>query len=267
MLLSVARCDSIIKILKESRADIIGLQEVTPRFVRKLAACSWVQDNYYVTDPTGNSFCGYGNIILTLLRPSCFYTKPLESMMGRQLVMGEFILSNPVSKTLEILRVGVVHMESLSKSSSVRRDQFRQIYPMLANPVPGYKYVHSILMGDFNLDPKSSEEVESVQAELGQNFMDCWSACHPDDGGCTRFVNYPEEGKEPVRYDRILLNSKRNRITPVHINTFGETAIDMVSGSDRYDTVFPSDHLGLVCDFEVDFKPKDRERSASDVPS
>lgn len=251
----LARCDAIINILKDSKAEVIGLQEVIPKFLTKLVQCSWVQENYYITDVSGNSFCGYGTIIMTLLRPSGFYARPLESLMGRQLIMCEFVLNNPHAKVLEILRIGAVHMESLQKCSDIRKDQFRQILPMLTREVPGYKYVHSILMGDFNLDPKSPEEIESVRAELGTDFIDCWTMIHPNTSGETRFINYPEEGRQPVRYDRILLCTKKNRIIPTQISTFGSTPLEIKSGCEEYDTVFPSDHLGLVCDFTVKFKP------------
>merc|ERR1712137_253921 len=238
----------------------IGLQEVLPKFLKKLVACPWVKENYYLTDVTGNSFCGYGNIIMSLLRPSGFFTKCLESYMGRQLVMGEFIINNSNSRSLEILRVGVVHMESTTKLGEIRKEQFRQIFPVLTAPVTGIKYIHSILMGDFNLDPNSPEEIESVRAELGEEFTDCWTYCHSESGdsGNTRFVNYPE-GNEPVRYDRILLSTRKNRIVPKTIATFGSSALEVPSASEKYDVVFPSDHLGLLCDFEFQYTEKKTE--------
>ena len=249
----IVRADNIIKILEDSNADIIGLQEVIPRFLKKLLTCKWVRDSYYITETTGDSFCGYGNIIMSTLRPSAFYTRPLESLMGRQLVMGEFRLTSPAGNP-HILRIGCVHLESLSGNHELRNFQFKQIAPALLYPVAGTK-VHAILMGDFNLDPESQEEIDSVKKELPE-FSDCWVTCNNNIPGPTRFVNYPENGKHPVRYDRILTYSTRNIISPAECNTFGSSKIDIASKSEKYDTVFPSDHLGLSCNLEFHFKTK-----------
>jgi len=245
-----ARTQALLKILHDSNADIIGLQEVIPRFLKVLTHTPWVRENYFISEVTGESFCGYGNIIMTTMRPRCFYTRPLESLMGRQLIMSEFAMSTPSG--VEILRVGTVHMESLVGNYELRNFQFKQIFPLLTDPVPGYKHVHCFLMGDFNLDPCSQEELDSVQTQFDQ-FVDCWtSCCHGSPGG-TRYVNYPEEGKNPVRFDRIILHSKENRIIPQSVVTIGSEALKTPSLDESYDQVFPSDHLGLLCECRVEY--------------
>ena len=243
----------MLKILHHANADIVGLQEVTPRFLKVLTATSWIRENYYVTEITGNSFCGYGNILMTTMRPRSFYTRPLESLMGRQLIMSEFVLSTP-SGAPELLRVGTVHLESLAGNYEIRNFQFKQIFPLLTSPAPGFRHVHSVLMGDFNLDPSSQEEIDSVQTTFGNDFVDCWTYCSHGSPGSTRYVNYPEEGKEAVRFDRIILSSKENRITPKTMVTVGSEALESPSLCEEYDQVFPSDHLGLLCECTIQYE-------------
>lgn len=243
------RTDFLIKLLENSKAEIIGLQEVIPKFLRKLLNQQWVKDSYYLTEITGNSFCGYGNIIMTSLRPSCFYTIPLESFMGRQLIVAEFIVTTR-SGSLETLRVGVVHLESLASNHELRAYQCKQIFPFLSLPDQQTKRVHAVLMGDFNYDPKSKEE-ENVTAVPEQPFLDCWHSANPDDDGPTRYVNYPEENKHPVRLDRILLHSPNARVHPISCVTLGSECVPMESKNPEYQVVYPSDHLGLLCHLQV----------------
>lgn len=50
MLTSGYRIPKIFEELKNTNADIIGLEEMTPTFVRALLSQDWVRQHYYVSD-------------------------------------------------------------------------------------------------------------------------------------------------------------------------------------------------------------------------
>ena len=242
----IVRASKIIQYLKVLNADIIGLQEVTPKFLQKLVKYNWVKDNYYLSEITGRSFCGYGNILMTKLQPTGIFCRPLESKMGRNLIFAEFRLASSFGN-VSILRIGVVHLESLDKNIEIRKLQLQQIANSLTKPINGTK-LNAILMGDFNIDPNSQEEIESIN-EILVDFKDCGTLLS-EIPQPTKHINYPQDDKLPVRHDRIMLSSTGKKITLTSFDTFGN---DPLSKDEI--TCFPSDHLGIYCDFEVQ-KPK-----------
>mgnify|MGYP001057621235 CR=1 FL=1 len=63
---SNARNQKLIEILKNSNADIIGLQEVTQSFLIQLLREDWVKNTYYISDSSqGTTVNPYGQLMLS----------------------------------------------------------------------------------------------------------------------------------------------------------------------------------------------------------
>ncbi len=48
-----ARCHALLALLQQCDADFVCLQEVTPFFLRRLTACAWARERYWVSDAKG----------------------------------------------------------------------------------------------------------------------------------------------------------------------------------------------------------------------
>jgi len=96
----------------------------------------------------------------------------------------------------------------------------------------------AVVMGDLNAEPDSppirfltgQEELRGREAE----FLDCWTAAHPGEKGFT-YASW-----EPVRRIDYVLG------LDIHPNTVRAEVV----GDDGKDGVYPSDHMGIVVEFD-----------------
>ena len=91
------RFRAIIQLLRESDADIIALQEITPASLEIFLQTDWVRDNYFISDISGSTLCSlnssqtnYGVILLSRIPIKNLNLYPLTSVMGRHVLIAEF---------------------------------------------------------------------------------------------------------------------------------------------------------------------------------
>ena len=272
------RARAVFEILKSIKADIVCLQEVTPKFLAWLREEDFVQTLYALSDSVGTTLRGselaYGVVLLVRrgLHVSRLHLYELPSQMSRAVLVASLPL--PTHE----LRVATVHLESLD-ATNLRIQQLKRICQIL---IEGEEQgpacsSSSILCGDMNFDDGAPEEQVLCQAE----FVDSANC------GCT--MPYDDVRGKPVRIDRVFVRSTAGswRLLPGPSQRFGEApAVDPERAEDRLNRgdsggapddsdgsetdpnmpslvsvppghvpprwpTCPSDHFGLVCQLEL----------------
>jgi tyrosyl-DNA phosphodiesterase 2 len=227
------RCEALLKIVRDCDADVIGLQEVTPNFLKIVLKQEWVRDRYYISDATGVTVQGYGVLLLSRIPIRRMFLHNLPTLMSRKLLVAELCVNE------QTFNVATVHLESMKQSAPLRAEQLAEIFPLLSNSE------HSVLMGDFNFCSSWTSENTNIDS----SYQDLWAVLRSGEPGYTEdtdinLMRLHLTGKEKqVRFDRILLRSFSSLWQPQSIKRLG---IEPISQKYRYRKVFPSDHFGLV---------------------
>jgi tyrosyl-DNA phosphodiesterase 2 len=225
------RAEALLRILRSSRADVIGLQEVTPAFLDMLLAQRWVQERYALSDSTGALVSPYGTLLLSRVQPLRCQLYQLPTTMARTLLVAELPLNGTITA------VATVHLESTRPLAQVRARQLATIFPLLE------RYDHAVLMGDFNFCASWPEE----NGRLDPRYQDLWTAVRGDEPGFTEdtavnTMRLLHTGKEKqVRYDRMLWRSPNSGWGPARVELLGDEPADPEEPE-----IFPSDHFGLL---------------------
>lgn len=215
---------ALLSILRQADADIIGLQEVTPGFLRTIMDEPWIARDYRVGEV---SVSPYGVLMLARVPVERFTLHRLPSAMGRKLLVAELAGRDSPA-------VATVHLESLDQAA-VRKEQLDIIFPILD------AYPHAVLMGDFNHCGTWDEN-----QNLDPRYLDIWPNLRPGEPGWTEDtdINTMRLLVDPtptqVRFDRVIVRSTGGLWQPIDIERLGTEPI----AADLPD-VFPSDHFGL----------------------
>lgn len=224
------RADAMLDLLEQCDADVIGLQEVTLPFLRRLRARPWVRAGYALSDLHGLTIQPYGVLLLTRATPRHLRLERLPSLSGRQLLVADLELNG------QITSVATVHLESKRSADRLRERQLARIFPELA-AAP-----QAVLLGDLNFCASWPDE----NGRLDPAYQDVWSAVHGDAPGYTEdtainLMRLQQKGKpKQVRFDRALLRATRPGWRPDSIRLLGTAPI-----APELPHVFPSDHFGL----------------------
>jgi len=244
------RLHGLVNIAIESEtADVICLQEVTPRFLRQLMEYPNIQDEYHlVTSVAANSWYGVAMLVNRWIAPpEIEIVKQMKTRMGRTALIAGFHAS---------LAIATVHLESLN-SRATRSHQLQCIRQALA------KYDNALLVGDYNITATGpwadrEEDEEILSQNLGPEFFDWWSSVHPKHDENTSSMTFDTNANgmlkasyrfaEEARYDRacLRLSPRKGRPSewqPGNIRIIGDKPI----GTDRKGIpIFVSDHFGLA---------------------
>ncbi|MCF7984702.1 MAG: endonuclease/exonuclease/phosphatase family protein [Thiohalocapsa sp.] len=227
------RLAELLRVIESCRADVIGLQEVTPEQARGILAADWVRGEYQVSDAHGSTLSPHGVLLLSRLPLRRVAFCGLPSRKHRKLLLGTLALREGD------LNIATVHMESSATSRLLRLAQIK--HARSAQARAGAE--DAILMGDLNFDPRQQAE----QTRIDAAYVDLWSELRAGEPGYSvdtkrngmRLLH--KRGHKCARFDRILLRSPANRWQPQSIQLVGT---DPVSGAPG--TLFPSDHFGLL---------------------
>lgn len=224
-----ARFAALSRILQETRADIIALQEVTPRFAGRLMREPWTQQ-YARAEKDGRTIIAHEFLVLSRYPVLDFRTVPLTGPQHR--VMHRITIDLAGTP----MAIATCHLESLLQDGPVRAVQLSVFFSDLAD------FSEALFMGDFNFGDGEQPETDM----LDSSFVDVWRAVHPDAPGFTwdversafaRRESFPREGSR--RLDRILIKSTRWR--PAVATIIGDQPLPGSEGE-----VYPSDHFGLL---------------------
>lgn len=227
---------AIFDILRQSQADVIGLQEMIPESLEHLLKQDWIRADYYCSDILGITVDPYGVVLLSRLPFQRMVFYDLPSLMNRKLLVSEHVIHG------QSLQIGTVHLESLRPSARTRGQQLEIILSQLK------KSDHAVLMGDCNFCSSWEEENRRVDPE----FHDLWPLLRKKEMGYTidTLVNrmkFQQEGEDKrTRYDRIFLRSRRQAWQARHIELLGTEPLPGLP------EIWPSDHLGLLAELRWD---------------
>jgi endonuclease/exonuclease/phosphatase family metal-dependent hydrolase len=143
---------AILALLKEKKADVIGLQEVTEWFFKLLTSDPYIKENYFYTTPETFPLIGDGEMLLirkglTVEKVGRIKISPETSQQQRYLIYALLDLG-PFK-----LAVGTVHLESIfftQQSTQVKGHELLLAAITLKQLVAN-KLGAVVLMGDTNL--------------------------------------------------------------------------------------------------------------------
>jgi tyrosyl-DNA phosphodiesterase 2 len=216
--------------IADCRADVVGLQEVTPRQLERILSTDWLRDRYQVSDASGETVQPHGAVLLSRLPMHALALCPLPSQKDRKLLVAE------IGTRCGALYVGTLHLESSPENTASRLEQLDRVLPGL------HGADQAVLMGDFNFDPMDLSE----QSRIEGRYADLWPTLRGEEPGYTadsernamRFAH--KQVHKRVRFDRILLRSAGAVWRPVSVDLIGTAPI-----SAAHPEVYPSDHFGV----------------------
>jgi endonuclease/exonuclease/phosphatase family metal-dependent hydrolase len=185
-----ARAMALIEMLQEKHVHIIGLQEVTPRFLRVFAAHPWIRKNFYLTDNgTGQTIQHYGTAIASRfpVDRACFATLPTN--MNRDLLFVKCTINSIP------LLFATTHLESMNcpQYRKVQLQIIARLFHVEVDNVSGHSGAaphNVILCGDFNFDCQRHFDLKDTRPmeyltipESFPDFVDAWAALYPDQRG------------------------------------------------------------------------------------
>jgi poly(A) polymerase len=235
------RLPAVINELKQTDADIIALEEVTPELVELLLLESWIK-NYFVSESMpANNVKPYGNLLMSRFP----FTLVEHQFSGhKRSLIGTWHFNE------ELFHVAVVHLTS-DRAENAKQKRTEQLATVVAHLQE--QLGTCLIVGDFNTRGNEQEEILKYAG-----FADVWQQLHPDKDGYTfdphrnsLAVIMSLEGK-PARFDRIFLrqNSQSASYKPQAIAMFGCQPIPGTEGK-----IYPSDHFGICAVLQVSNKP------------
>ncbi|MCP4375490.1 MAG: endonuclease/exonuclease/phosphatase family protein [bacterium] len=221
------RVPSLLKIIGDSNADVIAMQEVAPWFVRKLVKTDWFK-KYHAPKLKGKIIAPRGLLILS--------KKPITStdygLLPSRQKRAYLTIETKVNGVN--FKIATCHLDSFLKEGAVRAKQLDIIFKKLSS------HENAIFLGDFNFGDNEQPETK----HLNKKYVDLWTRLNGKQKGYTwnieksemaRKGSFPNEKSR--RLDRILIRSKR--VKPVSAKILGNKPIKGKTN------LFPSDHFGL----------------------
>ncbi|TPX52898.1 hypothetical protein CcCBS67573_g09785 [Chytriomyces confervae] len=150
------RFQSLLRILEQEGPDLIALQEVNSTFLNLALKDTSIQSHYFISAVTMDQVPT--NLLLLSKYPFSYQIVQLST--GKKAIIASF----------GELQVAVVHLTSdyAGDKSRLRCNQFRTLVEFLGGG-------DAIVMGDFNMESKSSLEAAFVEA----GFQDGWTCTQP----------------------------------------------------------------------------------------
>ena len=226
------RIPALMRLLEQSGADIIALQEVVPWFLGRLGRQGWIR-HYNVTRFNGRVGAPGGQMILSRFPILKATSHLLPGKQQRTVVIAHLKIGE------RTVAVATTHMESYLEDGPVRARQLDRIFTLV------WGADHAVVLGDLNFGDGEQPET----AHLDKRYQDLWLALQPGKPGYTwnnetsdmaRRGSFPKEKSR--RLDRILV--RVGGYLPASVGIIGDRPVD---GSK---VIFPSDHFGLVGQLE-----------------
>jgi tyrosyl-DNA phosphodiesterase 2 len=220
------RMPPLMKLLQDSDADVIALQEVVPWFMAYLAKEAWAKAYQVPKIPPENAG---GQLILSRIPIESASVHKLTGPQGRTVLIATFRIGG------RRVDFATTHMESPLADGPVRAKQLDAIFPRLRTADD------AIFLGDLNFGDGEAEE-----KNLDAAYVDLWKNLMPREPGLTWNIEASDlakkgsfPGEKSRRLDRILVRSSVWK--PKEIRIIGDQPV-----TPGKKDLFPSDHFGLV---------------------
>jgi endonuclease/exonuclease/phosphatase family metal-dependent hydrolase len=261
---SLERYQQQFKEMKIADCDIITLNEVTTNYVALITQEEWVQNSYYMSDISGDTISGFGNLILSKLPIAELCLKSITKLL-RPIVCAKFSFKNTS------IIVAAAHLSARKENHERRQNQVKELTAFLEQK---FSKEEKIILGDLNYH--SEDEI------LPEGYTDSWQVLHPSNPGITfngtinkmlhemwplgRFYGFKDDIK--MRLDRVFLKTNdwtaseikicfndplydaqqgTNIIKDILSTIFDSIGVNIARNPKHY--LFPSDHFGLTATF------------------
>ncbi|NMO13468.1 DUF504 domain-containing protein [Pyxidicoccus fallax] len=237
---------AMLALLRDTGADVIALQEVTPPFLRALLAEAWVREHYWLSEgPGAATVTPYGQVLLSRI--------PFTALSQRAFSRDKRIIAARLAVDGTPLWVTTQHLTSnrTPEGGAVRASEIETLIQWVRSldEEDEASSPDVVLAGDFNFDFWSPEDRTFVEA----NITDAWDALHPRDGeGKTHdptrnaLAARTSRSGRPQRLDRVLVSSPSERLVPEAIALLGEAPLEGPPAPSG-DALYLSDHFGVRC--------------------
>jgi poly(A) polymerase len=227
----------ILEELAKIQADLIALQEVTPRSLAVILETDWVKDYFISEAPNGNNVKPYGNLVLSRW---AFSLVEYQFSSHKRVLVGNWQINDRA-----------VHLANVHLTSERGENYLQKRTQQLATVI-GYLQKQAgdrFIVGDFNT--RGNEQDELI--EYG-NFIDLWKQLYPDRNGYTfdptanSLAKLMSLAGTPARFDRILwCPDLESYYQPRSMDLFG-----CQSFLGKEINLYPSDHFGVCGVFKND---------------
>eukprot|EP01124_Arcella_intermedia_P034169 TRINITY_DN8421_c0_g1_i2.p1 TRINITY_DN8421_c0_g1~~TRINITY_DN8421_c0_g1_i2.p1 ORF type:complete len:825 (-),score=204.08 TRINITY_DN8421_c0_g1_i2:500-2974(-) len=279
---SDARYPRILKFLENTKADVIALSEVTPKFLIDLLREDWVKKQYYVSESiAGTSINPYGQVLVskypfTLL--SYQFSKQKKLIFGIFKMNGRLVFVPVVHLTSDKLRSNFVLQKRINQMNIIYKKIYLfESFKKLEKIVDVTKRAMSLededfdreelegwcdafVVGDFNFGDHEEGEDLIVRPE----FLDVWKHLHPSEGGFTFDPNLNPLAKINSRknvgrrLDRIFVKTKNYQSywEPISIKLFNDSSqFFKISENGEEIDLCLSDHFPVLAVFKFSTTP------------
>mmetsp|Transcript_33198 Transcript_33198/g.38662 ORF Transcript_33198/g.38662 Transcript_33198/m.38662 type:complete len:940 (+) Transcript_33198:46-2865(+) len=255
--------------LMRLQADVIAMQEVEAPWWQFLSQQPWVRENYTFTcGPSSPAIEPWGVVMLIhrRLHVTSTLTENIAGFTGHTSLMPSVTVKLSESSTLSI---NSFHLLAPYTENHVN-NRAMQLQNLTRKLDPKFVGRHCIALGDFNDHPK---QLFTMPKELG--FKDAWQQLHSNSDSPNASMEeqgYTIDGREGAneycgkivepqffgRADRVVWAS--NKLQPLEAVRIGMTRVkDLVAqrglvlppGSKLPEYLFPSDHFGVMVEFQV----------------
>lgn len=258
---ATARTAEQLKLLRESGAHILVLNDALPNFVQTLGEQAFTAGYYCayahnVASNTGShagssdEFKSASTIILSKSRILQAQVLPLPSRVDRVLLRAECEYGGAGSSILVV----AAHLDDSARDVKIRFQQLNQMLKASDGFTPHNSVCNTTFyVGDLGLPSTNSREHKLLSRAAG-SLVDAWVAVHPREAG---FTYDPEHNKmarvlnssaTPSRRSRILFRAApSSHVSPTEASLMGTAKIP----STKYKgaPVWPSDHYALMTCF------------------
>ncbi|RKG90267.1 endonuclease [Corallococcus sp. CA049B] len=245
LLATERRTSAALALLRETHADVIALQEVTPSFLKGLLSEPWVREHYWLSDgPSAQTVTPYGQVLLSRV--------PLASVWQRVFSRDKRIITAELHLSGNSLWVATPHLTSDRDASgaSARAVQVEALleWARVLGSTSDTAAPDLVLAGDFNFGDGAPEAESFARA----GFVDAWSTLRPSEAGETfnprlnSLAALTTVSGALRRLDRVLVSSPSDRLAPESVELFGEAPLPGPPGPTGQ-ALFASDHFGLRC--------------------
>lgn len=224
-----------LRLLEESQADVIALQEVTPVFYAALLAEPWVRERYWASegpaaatlDPSGQAILS--RVPLEAVRVHAFSSRKqavvatLRTSEGRLVVVNLHLTSNQAER-----------------AEQIRLEQLRLLTRLLQRAHPDDDW---LVLGDFN-----QREGEPDGGLTRAGGRDLWPEVGEGPGktydpSSNSLADFFTQSERAARFDRIYLRSRSDRWRGTRAQLYATAPIPAAEPP-----LHPSDHFALLCE-------------------
>ncbi|NNB94346.1 DUF504 domain-containing protein [Corallococcus exiguus] len=245
LLATERRIPAALALLRETNADVIALQEVTPSFLKALLSEPRVREHYWMSEgPGAQTVTPYGQVLLSRV--------PIASLWQRVFSRDKRIIAAELHLSGGALWVATPHLTSDRDASgaSARAVQVEALleWARVLGSTSETEASDLVLAGDFNFGDGAPEAESFARA----GFVDAWSSLRPSEAGETfnprlnSLAALTTVSGTLRRLDRVLVASASGRLAPESVELFGEAPLAGLPGPGGQ-ALFASDHFGLRC--------------------